>query len=145
MLKVVVALLPITIYGIYVGGWPALIVVVSSIVGAVGTEALWQALPHEGQGLIAAEWPTEGWVDDEAEAFMQSLMDVVRAIRNARVECNIQAGKRIPAVFVAGDMTTFYELYKETVCNLAHLDQEAVAIAESVSAKPAQARFLFLM
>jgi valyl-tRNA synthetase len=103
------------------------------------TETLWQALPHEGQALIAAPWPTEGWTDDEAEGFMQSLMDVVRAIRNARTECNIQAGKRIPAIFVAGELTTFYGQYKQVVCNLAHLDPEATTISEAASEKPAHA------
>jgi valyl-tRNA synthetase len=103
------------------------------------TETLWQALPHEGAALIAATWPAEGWIDDEAEGFMQSLMDVVRAIRNARTECNIQAGKLIPAVLVAGEMTTFYDQYKEIICNLAHLDRETTTISESVDEKPAHA------
>ena len=103
------------------------------------TETLWQALPHDGPALITASWPAEGWTDDEAEKLMQSLMDVVRAIRNARAEYNIPAGKRIPAVLVAGEMTTFYSQYKQTMCALAHLDLDALTITETGSLKPAQA------
>ena len=86
------------------------------------TETLWQALPHEGAALIVAPWPREGWADEEAEALVQSLMDVVRAIRNARAEYNVPAGKRIPAVIVAGRRTTFFNQHKEVLCTLAHLD-----------------------
>ena len=103
------------------------------------TETLWQAIPHEGAALIAVPWPSEGWIDEEAEGFMQSLMDVVRAIRNARAEFSIPAGKRIPAIFVAGELTTFFAQYKEVICNLAHLEEEATTISEAVSEKPAQA------
>jgi valyl-tRNA synthetase len=103
------------------------------------TETLWQALPHEGPALIAATWPAEGWTDDEAERLMQSLMDVVRAIRNARAEYNVPAGRHIPAILVAGEMTTFYGHYRPVLCTLAHLDEDALTIAETVSQKPAQA------
>jgi len=103
------------------------------------TEALWQALPHEGPALIVASWPQEGWVDEEAEASMQSLMDVVRAIRNARAECNIPADKRIPATIVAGDQATFYTQQQRAMCALAHLDERALAISESLTEKPTHA------
>jgi len=66
-------------------------------------------------------------------------MDVVGAIRNARAEYNIPAGKRIPAVLVAGEMTTFYSQYKEAVCALAQLDLNALTITETGSLKPAKA------
>jgi valyl-tRNA synthetase len=103
------------------------------------TEALWQALPHEGPALIVASWPQEGWLDQEIEALMQSLMDVVRGIRNVRAEYNLPAGKRIPAVIVAGDKTAFFEEYREAMCSLAHLDDQALQITELLSEKPMRA------
>jgi valyl-tRNA synthetase len=103
------------------------------------TEALWQALPHEGPALIVASWPQEGWTDQEVESWMQSLMDVVRGIRNVRAEYNIPAGKRIPAVIVAGDNATFFNEYREAMCSLAHLDDGTLQIAESLSEKPMRA------
>ncbi len=103
------------------------------------TETLWQSLPHSAPALIIAPWPQEGWVDDEAEALMTSLMDVVRAIRNARSEYNVQAGKRIPAVLVTGERTEFFREYKPVVCALAHLDAEQVTVVEALAEKPAHA------
>ncbi len=103
------------------------------------TEALWQALPHEGPALIVTPWPTEGWTDDEAEELMGSLMDVVRAIRNARAEYNVPAGKPIPALLAAGERATFYNQYKEVICALAHLDADRLTISDTLSEKPAQA------
>jgi valyl-tRNA synthetase len=89
--------------------------------------------------LIVATWPQEGWIDEEAEVLLESLMAVVRGIRNARAEYNIQAGKRIPAVLVVGERADFFNQYKDVICNLAHLDEAQVTIAESVDEKPAQA------
>jgi electron transport complex protein RnfD len=43
---VIIALLPITIYGIYVGGRSAFVVVAMSIIGAVGTEVAIERLRH---------------------------------------------------------------------------------------------------
>jgi valyl-tRNA synthetase len=103
------------------------------------TETLWQALPHEGPALIAAPWPQEGWVDEEAEALMQSLMDVVRGIRNARAEYDVPAGRRIQATFVAGERAPFFQAYREVICTLAHLDGETLTIAELLEEKPAHA------
>jgi len=103
------------------------------------TETLWQALPHKGPALITAPWPQEGWTDDKAEALMASLMDAVRAIRNARAEYNVPAGKRIPATIVAGDMLPFFAQQREAICSLAHLDEGALQLVEALDEKPAQA------
>jgi Na+-translocating ferredoxin:NAD+ oxidoreductase subunit D len=43
---VIVAVMPVTIYGIYIGGWHAFTVIAMSIIGAVGTEAVIQRLRH---------------------------------------------------------------------------------------------------
>ncbi len=103
------------------------------------TETLWQALPHEGPALIVSPWPQEGWQDHEAVALMESLMDVVRAIRNARSEYNVEAGKRIPAILVCGDKASFFKGYKKAICTLAHLDENALVIAEALDDKPTHA------
>jgi valyl-tRNA synthetase len=103
------------------------------------TEALWQALPHEGEALIIASWPEGGSVDDQAEAAMQSLMDVVRGIRNVRAEYDVPAGRRIPAVLVTGDRTSLFADHRQVLCSLAHLDADALQIVDTVEEKPAQA------
>ena len=103
------------------------------------TETLWQSLPHDAPALIVAPWPQEGWVDQEAETLFESLMAVVRGIRNARAEYNVQAGRRIPAVLVVGDRLDFYGAYKDVICNLAYLDEDRVNIVAALDKKPAQA------
>ncbi len=103
------------------------------------TETLWQSLPHEGPALIIAPWPVEGWVDQEAEALIESLMAVVRAVRNARAEYNVPAGTKIPATIVAGDKVDLFTGYKETLCMLAHLDPERLVITDKLMEKAAHA------
>ena len=103
------------------------------------TEALWQAVPHDGPALIAAPWPQEGRIDEEAESLVGALMDVVRAIRNARAEYDVPAGKRIAATLVAGDRTPLFRQYSKVICSLAHVDEGALTISDSLAEKPAQA------
>jgi|NGEPerStandDraft_9_1074522.scaffolds.fasta_scaffold00424_2 Na+-translocating ferredoxin:NAD+ oxidoreductase subunit D len=43
---VIIAVMPLTIYGIYIGGWAAFVVVAMSIIGTVGTEAIVQRIRH---------------------------------------------------------------------------------------------------
>ena len=66
-------------------------------------------------------------------------MSVTRAIRNARTEYHVPAGKRIPAYIAAGDKSTFFMQYKKALCNLAHLDPDSLVIADSLAEKPAHA------
>ena len=67
------------------------------------TEEIWQHLPHEGEALIVAPWPQPATLDEPAETAMAPLMDIVRAIRNVRAEYNVEPGRRIAAVIVAGE------------------------------------------
>ena len=60
------------------------------------TEEIWQALPHEGDFLMLQSWPTadpaRSFPDDEAT--MESIMDVIRAIRTRRAEMNVPPSKK---------------------------------------------------
>ena len=60
------------------------------------TEEIWQALPHDGETIMKAEWPK---VDDALnfaveEAEFEKVMDLIRAIRNRRAEMNIPPSKK---------------------------------------------------
>ncbi len=65
------------------------------------TEEIWQSIPHEGDALIVAQWPTTR----EALSFkadcaqMESVMEAIRAIRNRRTEMNVPPSKKA-ALFV---------------------------------------------
>ena len=66
------------------------------------TEAIWEALrTANGQVatdelLVTARWPQVGERDASAEKEFDALAHLVRAIRNARLESGVPAGKRVP-------------------------------------------------
>ena len=60
------------------------------------TEEIWQALPHEGDFLMLQKWPEyrEKLNFQAAEEAMESVMDVIRAIRARRAEMNVPPSKK---------------------------------------------------
>lgn len=65
------------------------------------TEAIWARLPHASGDpalLIVADWPTAAAnaADATAELEVASLLDLVRAIRNARAEARIEPAAWLP-------------------------------------------------
>ncbi|MGK2851775.1 MAG: valine--tRNA ligase [Candidatus Limnocylindrales bacterium] len=63
------------------------------------TEALWAAIPHRAADpdlLIVARWPGAGERDVAAEAQVDAILDLVRAIRNARSESRIEPATWLP-------------------------------------------------
>ncbi|WZX99496.1 valine--tRNA ligase [Bacillus sp. FSL W7-1360] len=61
------------------------------------TEEIWQHLPHKGDSITVAAWPTydETLIDDEAVKDMTSLKEVIRQVRNTRAESNVPMSKQI--------------------------------------------------
>ena len=64
------------------------------------TEEAWRYIPHAGDALIIAKWPGADaqYLDDDVEARMHLLLELVREIRNTRGEFRVDPGKRITAV-----------------------------------------------
>ncbi len=97
------------------------------------TEVIWQALPESakpGEALIVAPWPVANpaWVDGAAEAHMATLMALIREIRMVRSEYNVEAGRRIAATLVAGNLTPVYEANRGILSFLARLDDEELSV-----------------
>ena len=77
------------------------------------TEEIWQSIPHEGDALIVAQWPTvsEALNFKAEESAMESVMSAIRAIRNRRTEMNVPPSKKAalhiftakPQVFTEGE------------------------------------------
>jgi len=63
------------------------------------TEELWSFIPHEGEALIIAKWPQadESYFDEDAEATMTTLIDLVRGVRNVRDEYKVEPSRKISA------------------------------------------------
>ncbi|MCY0869018.1 MAG: valine--tRNA ligase [Firmicutes bacterium] len=61
------------------------------------TEAIWQALPHDGETITLADWPesSQEWEDAEAIADMHVVMDVIRAVRATRNEMQVPLSRPV--------------------------------------------------
>jgi valyl-tRNA synthetase len=63
------------------------------------TEALWGSLPHRATDpelLIVARWPAVSARDEAAERDVEAVIELVRAIRNARAEAKIEPARWLP-------------------------------------------------
>lgn len=93
------------------------------------TEEIWQSLPHEGESITVAAWPTvnEQLTDDQAATEMKLLVEVIRAVRNIRSEVNTPMSKQIPMQIKAKDQGVLTQLehnraYIEKFCNTSSLN-----------------------
>jgi valyl-tRNA synthetase len=117
------------------------------------TEEIWQHLKKAreqgarsdagdwGESLMIAPWPQAdrtSW-DDEAEAEMALLMDLIRQIRNARAEFDVTPGKRVPAILAAGDKLAMLEAQRGLLSFLGKVDTERLTLTRSLDEKPAKA------
>jgi valyl-tRNA synthetase len=110
------------------------------------TEETWQQLkaafvdadlgiaPVEGwaEALIIADWPQPGPRFETETADFNQLQELVRGIRAARAENNVEAARRIIALVAAGDKTPFYEEQREILAFLARLDEGELLISEAL-------------
>ncbi len=60
------------------------------------TEEIWQAIPHEGESIMVADWPVyRAELSFPAEeAAMETVMQAIRAVRNRRAEMNVPPSKK---------------------------------------------------
>ena len=66
------------------------------------TEHIWQHLPHEGESIMVAPWPSTLSMDgfSSAAAHMNVMMGGIKGIRNMRAEMNVPMGKRSEVILV---------------------------------------------
>lgn len=104
------------------------------------TEEIWQNLKVGGETIMTAAYPQRESVLSfpEATQTMTAFIEVVRAIRNARVEAEVPLGKRIEAILLVDDrlLADFAALEAEfsALAGLARL-----TILPAQSAKPEKA------
>ena len=60
------------------------------------TEEIWQAIPHEGDFLMKAQWPvySDALRFPAEEASMESVMNAIRAVRNRRADLNVPPSRK---------------------------------------------------
>ena len=88
------------------------------------TEEIWQAIPHEGEFLIKAEWPV--WHDElsfktEAAA-MEMVKNAISAIRARRAEMNVPPSRKA-ALYVVSAHGEIFRQGEGFIKRLAYADQ----------------------
>lgn len=87
------------------------------------TEALWASLPRRASDpalLIVARWPAPGARDETAEAAVEALIDLVRGIRTARAEAQLEAARWLPVdVVVPAGLGPTFEALRPAIERLA--------------------------
>ena len=66
------------------------------------TEEIWQALPHEGDFLIRAQWPEyqERFAFTQEENAMEAVKDAISAVRARRSEMNVPPSRKAKILIV---------------------------------------------
>ncbi|MBI2909925.1 MAG: valine--tRNA ligase [Chloroflexi bacterium] len=110
------------------------------------TEEIWQSLAErlgrrEAATLALAPYPVaeEAAFDDGAEREMRLVIDIVRAIRNARAEFNIEPAKPVQAIVVASEAAPGISAQAEAIGILARA--KPLDIHSRLSEKPPRAYF----
>src|SRR5262245_53443587 len=89
------------------------------------SEELWQAIPHDGETLALAAWPTakRSWFNAEAERQVAFLQQFVVAVRNLRAEVGLPPGKRVPGlVRAAGERASLIDALAPQIQALARIE-----------------------
>ncbi len=96
------------------------------------TETLWQLIPHAGDSIMVAEWPTNNGdadlpQDHEAVKLFQRMQLLVVALRNVRSEYNLSASRKTGLVLRGmPDFLSFIQAEADIFCMLARVDREAL-------------------
>jgi valyl-tRNA synthetase len=89
------------------------------------TEVIWGGLPHRASDpdlLVVARWPAPSGSDAEAEASVEAVVELVRAIRNGRMEAGIEPATWLSLdVHVPADRAVALEALRPAVERLARV------------------------
>ena len=97
------------------------------------TEEIWQALPHEGDALMAAEYPVfkqELSFPEDARRF-ETVMDAIKAVRARRAEMNVPPSRKAHLMIVTQEADAF-EAGRAYITKLAYASE--VSVLDSVPA-----------
>lgn len=95
------------------------------------TEEIWQAIPHEGEALIVAQWPKfrEELCFAQEESAMESVMNAIRAVRNRRAEMNVPPSKKT-TLYIVTEKREIFASGAGFIRRLAYADEVAVTSTE---------------
>ncbi len=94
------------------------------------TEEIWQAIPHEGDALIVADYPVyrpELCFAEDAASF-SLVMEAIRAVRARRAEMNVPPSRKSHLIIVAeAAQRAAFEQGRDYICKLAYAAELTVA------------------
>ncbi|KMS30330.1 hypothetical protein FE74_15090, partial [Staphylococcus aureus] len=69
------------------------------------TEKIWQRLPHEGDTIVKASWPEEreSLIFEESKQTTLPLVEIIKSVRQSRVEVNTPLSTEIHILIQATD------------------------------------------
>ena len=100
------------------------------------TEEIWQSVPHVGESLVVATYPTihPEQMDEKAAEEMEFLMDFIRSVRTVRNEMNTPLSKPINIIAKVSD-AAHYAILKENESYIARFSNpEEFVYGEDVKA-----------
>ena len=100
------------------------------------TEEIWQSVPHVGESLVVATYPTvhPEQMDEKAAEEMEFLMDFIRSVRTVRNEMNTPLSKPINIIAKVSD-AAHYMVLKENESYIARFSNpEEFVYGEDVEA-----------
>jgi len=113
------------------------------------TEEIWQSLKARlagewAESIMVSPYPKadEGAVDIEAEKQVTLVIDIIRAIRNARAEFKVEPSKWIEALVAVGEAKPIIEAQAQAIESLARV--RPLTIIGAREARPDKAKILVL-
>jgi len=113
------------------------------------TEELWQRLKEASgaewaEALIIAPYPRAdlSWLDDEAEAEMGAIIELIRSIRNARAEYRVEPARWVEAVIASNELYPVLAAQEPIISTLARA--RPIHLHRELPQKPHQALALLL-
>lgn len=93
------------------------------------TEKIWLSMPHQGQSLVTAAYPTPNadFSNETAKAEMENLIELIKAVRNSRAEVNAPMSSAIEILIKTTNPQTkaVFEANKDYIdrfCHPKHLE-----------------------
>ena len=92
------------------------------------TEAIWQAIPHEGESIMISSWPTfdARFQFPAEEQEMEMVIAAIRAVRNRRAEMNVPPSKK-SALYIVTDRPEPFRGGEKYLMRLAFTDNLVVS------------------
>ncbi len=116
------------------------------------TEEIWQRLAEylpqmdKPESIMIAEYPVtdESAFNPNAEREIDSLIEIIHSIRNARAEAKVEPAKFIEALITVGDSKFPIEDHTTAIANLARIKPLSIITKEGKKGKDEQTKVLVL-